>query len=378
MSIITGNITADLIGTPDIALGRVSGRATLDESWAPYVQADLTISMPDSATLELLDPRELVRIRITASSNSPYVPFVPRTRTFDLGLRSRTTDYTDGTVRLELATDEALLMDDVWADVDPNDDAIVHAGSLRAILDDVILTRIGAHLEAGDADASYPTTPDADALLWQPGVRAWDFIQPLFQQAGLRLFCDEQRRWYLVDGVQFIAAGLLDLELPGSVHQLVDTTDRDSDEWFDAAVVTYRWLSSVDDSPVVQHDVYAPPGSTRTAAFEIEHAYPGPGAAQYAVTKATNKGHTADVVALANLGVTPSQVVRITLPDETLLAGLVRTVSIDLDRGLMNVTTRGLTDVGADAILAFPSGVRIIDLPGIIKDLKPSDMIVGA
>src|SRR5690606_15678659 len=40
--------------------------------------------------------------------------------------------------------------------------------------------------------------PSVDVLKRRPGTRAWDFLSPLLSVSGLRLFCDEERKWRLV------------------------------------------------------------------------------------------------------------------------------------------------------------------------------------
>ena len=557
MTTIIGGITATLLGSPEVDLGRVEGTGALDESWAPHVQADLTIAMPDEATLELLDPREARRIRIDAETTYPG-SFIPaQTRSFDLGLRDRTIDHEAGTVRLALDSDEALLRDDVLLSDTPIDYWDSRT-SLRAIVADV-LDRIGATLEPGtDADMtphwdltnqlinpsvedsptgwaaagnctifhstpalsppqgvaaigmtssasgllavmphpvdqkmsasagrsyvfsgygrrfSTPTgrtmwtgirfldhngaaigpdregapvvltttgwtrchviatappgttgavvffrvagstgagqiayadcamfhegrqlldyfdgettdttdyvfawngdanlTPsqraalnpaEPDALLWRPGVSSWDFVQPLFQRAGMRLFCDEARQWRLVDGSTFVAPGTLQLTAPGTLHRAVDTTNRDGD-WYDAALVHYQWI---DQTGITREaiDFYGEPGYTKVRTFELTSAYPGPGTARYAVKRAAGRGRTVELGALSNLSTTPSQTLRVNLPDTPELLGVVRSVSFDLSSGTMTVASRGLTDI--------PDGAYILADPDLTYSAAPA------
>ncbi|UOE43748.1 hypothetical protein [Agromyces larvae] len=569
MTITRDGITATLDGTTD--LGRVEGQATLDESWAPHVQAELTIALPDEATLEDLDPRSAHRVTIAASATYPG-SFIPdRSRSFDLGLRDRVIDHERAEVRLSLASDEALLMDDVLTDDEPDYSATLNQASLRTIVDGM-LDRIGASLEPGSADATFYVLEDAtnlnpnpsietnttgytaggcamtraaatfgtgawalqlvgngtadsfatigsglmgmqagrrytlaatgrvvtalsgvadtngrerglyvavtagstttyqsaklanvngttdrvsitfdvpagvtgiilraylgrtagtiqwddvtlvenrgtvgidyeesfsgdtadttdygytwtgtpnastsarialvdrspDLLAWQPGTSAWSFLQPLFQSVGLRLFCDEQRKWWLVDGSTFVADGVLQLTMPGNLHTATDTTSRDV-EWHDAAVVRYRWRAP-DGTQQERIDSYAPPGYTKVRLFELERAYPGPGFAAYAVKRAEGRGRTVDLDALADLTVKPSQVLRVNLPDTPALLGVVRAVVYDLTAGAMRVASRGLTDVpdGSWLVLGFASDETFADLAAdtltILEDITP-------
>lgn len=538
MTVMQDGLTATLLEGAGIDLGRVDGAARMDESWAPHVQADLTIAQPDEATLLLLDARDDRRIRLDSSATYPGSFIADRARSFDLGLRDSKLEHGAGALRLTLASDEALLMDDVLTGDTPNSDAIAYQSSIRNIINNVVLSRIGAALEPGGTDAPLylvfdttnlitnpslesnitgwgagggasalqsisgtslkgsacarwtaaagtsdafpftgintpasagkqytfstylhssisrtagvvlrfyaadastmlaqatgptaatattswkrfsvtatappgtafvfgfittsgnsagqfhfadcamlnegPLTPyfdgtgayadpsaadyafswtgaannstsrrtagslsrSPDMLTWRPGVSAWDFIQPLFQLLGFRLFCDEARRWYLVDGVSFVAPGMLQLTMPGNLHKATDSISRDGD-WYDAAIARYRWTDRTGVS-YERIDSYAPPGSVKVRVFDIDAPYPGPGFAQYAVTRAEGRGREAELAALSNLTVSPSQMLRVNLPDTPELIGVVRRVEFDLTEGTMQIASRGLTDV---------------------------------
>lgn len=531
------------------------GQVTLDEAWAPYAQASVTVPLGDETLTELLDPREDRRIEIELEAQYPTGERPTSTRTVNLGLRERTIDHETGEVTLELASDEALLMDDVWRESSTNTDALAYQSSLRAIIDNVVLSRIGASLEPGDTDTTFYVLSDAENILndsgyragavgasipgwmfnnpgapstgnvakvaitnapeagllyaakvsgltaasgnvgiwnqggenatpayvtvtagaplngriwvrtnaavtvrlnyqfinssggvvgsiqgtstaipantwtlvtssatvpagsarlgvfcytvgaspaglnfevagavvtdngvvpagffdgtttdttdygyvwsgtanasrserialidrspellnWEPGESAWNFIQPLFQAAGLRLFCDELRRWFLVNGSEYIADGQTQLAVPVNLTRAEDTISRDSDEWFDAAVVTYNWRDS-EGTAKTHVETYAESGATRTRTFTIERPYPGDGFARYVVRRAQGKGRTLDVAAMSQYSVTPSQPVTVSLPSSPIQTGVVRAVSWGLSDGLMRVETRGLTD----------------------------------
>lgn len=206
---------------------------------------------------------------------------------------------------------------------------------------------------AGTANASSSTRAalidrSPDLLNWQPGVSAWDFIQPLFQVAGFRLFCDEQRGWHLVNGSEYIAEGATQLAVPMNLVRAVDNISRDSDEWFDAALVVYQWNDAA-DVPTTRYDFYATPGHSRVRTFTIERAYPGPGFAEYLVRRAQGRGRTLDVAALSQYTVTPSQPITVTVPLAPIQTGLVKSVEWGLEQGLMSIQTRGLTDTPPDA-----------------------------
>lgn len=545
-------IAATLLEGAGVALRPSEATVAFDEGWSPHVRGQLVVAMPDAGTLELLDPRQHRRVELVASHEYPLSFQPTRTLTCDLGIRLRRINQTTGDVVLELASDEALLMDDVHLDDDPLD-YYPQRASLRAIID-AVLARHGAALEPGTADADMtphwnltnlfpnpsaelstaswspgsnattttstvlasPTPPlgtktirwtataagtstvaighngtgykvvrvspgraytadlhtvvsgvqracnielqffaedgstalqattsptvtppsgfvrhtvtaeapvgaayagivvriigcsaaqvlwadaamiyegtrqvdvfdgttpddanytydwdaaahassstrtalqpsDPDALLWQPGVSAWQFLQPLFQRAGLRLFCDHLRRWHLVDGAGYLAEGQAQLSMPGNLHDAVDVTDRDGD-WFDAAMARYRGG---------RIDFYGPPGYTKVRTFDLDTAYPGAGFAEYAVKRAEGRGRTLELVALANLDVRPSQLLTVTLPDTPTLIGLTRAVQLDLTSGTMRVASRAITDVPAGAYVLAADGLTYAAAPAV-------------
>jgi hypothetical protein len=540
------------------------GSATMDESWAPHVQARITIAQPAQSVQELIDARQERRVTLAASATyvSPVRP--AQSRTFDLGLRSRTIDHAAGEMTLELASDEALLQDDVLIADAPNTSALAYQSSLRSIINNVVLSRIGTALQPGTTDAPFrvlsdstnmftnpsgepggtvwtqnycsvatdtawkvvgtasqrlsaPTQADAwvshgvgqdaggmragmtagktytvsgtirlsapltgsvepngrartitvftkvgaaayvttssvqaanvagvtrlsltftvpvgateafirfyhghtagtvwwdairlsehdagdiyasdyfdgdtldtteygynwagtpndststrsalidrspELLNWQPGESSWDFIQPLFQAAGFRLYCDERRRWYLVDA-SFIAAGQVQLSVPNNIKGASDTISRDNDDWFDAALVIYKWNDST-DTQVTAYDAYAEPGATRTRVFEYNRPFPGPGAAQYVVRRAAGKGRILDLSAVSQYTVEPSQPVTATLPGTPIQTGLVARVTFNFADDTMQLTTRGLTDTPATAYVFGSPDISYTDVP---------------
>jgi len=526
-------------------LAHKGGPLTLDDGWAPRVRGTIEVAIPDDATLALLDTRDQLRLTIACSAS--YSAGSPSARTFNLGIRGRDVDHAAGTVAIAVASDEALMMDDVWLDDEPNLAGLGYQHSLRALINSVLLSRIGATLEPGSADSTFyvlenatnqitnprfetnanavtaggnctfarttaqaftgtaslqiansavglfavaldtsasvgtrpvtagdpftyqfrakansvldvwaavrffdsanaqvgadiasahvvmsttawklvqvsgtvpatatkamplvfgqatsgghqvwiddaslsespdyfdGATPDTldysyqwtgttdgststrtalvdrspDMLDWEPGDSAWTFVQPLVEAAGLRLFCDEQRRWSLVEPT-YIAPGFLQLSVPFNLHSAVDRMDRDDPEWFDAAILIYRWL---DYMAVRQEriDYYAAPGHTKVRTFVIERPFPGPGAAEYYVTRALGRGRTMKgLEALANFAVEPVQPLTVNLPATPIQTGVVAAVTFDTTNGVMSVDSRGLTDTPADAIVFLPGTV---------------------
>lgn len=126
--------------------GITEGSVKLDAGAVPYARASVTLPLLDDATLDYLDPRDGdIRCPITGGDLSGAE------RVFNLGLRSRTVDHQAKTVRMDLASDEALLQD--YSVLDTDKGARAYQSSLRAVVN-YVLGKIGAALEPGSDDAN--------------------------------------------------------------------------------------------------------------------------------------------------------------------------------------------------------------------------------
>lgn len=124
---------------------RPGSTATLDAAAVPYAQATIELPLIDESVIDVLDPREDLRVALAASADDGDTD-----RTFDLGLRSRRVNHKAKTVTLELAGDEAILMDRSTLALDSG--ARAHEASVRAVCD-YVLDKIGASLQPGTDDA---------------------------------------------------------------------------------------------------------------------------------------------------------------------------------------------------------------------------------
>lgn len=217
-------------------------------------------------------------------------------RGFDLTIRSRETNIVDGTLTMQLSSDEALLQDyALVSSLNFSPSSL----QLRNIIKEVI-ANIGGYLVDGANDA----TVDASAALWAPGQNAWDYLEPLVQKAGFRLYCDERRNWFLVDDT-FTQPGIVELFSQGTITNTSDNISRDNDEWFDAVVVKYVW-TDLSGATIETYDTAAVEGFKKVKLIEIQSNYPGAGAAQRILDRAIARGRQLDVTAVSNYNVTPS------------------------------------------------------------------------
>lgn len=198
---------------------------------------------------------------------------------------------------------------------------------------------------------------DPDALVWEPGVKAWDYLQPLIEAAGLRLFCNEAREWWLVDTNAYTVPGQINVAAAVNVTSATDTISRRA-EYFDSVVVKYTW----DDTEGISHTAYDSAGTFGgvTNLVEWDRPYPGPGAAQSILERAMGKGRTLDLEALSDYDATPGMSMVTTLPSTPIQTGVIASVTWNWavegsSHGLMRVSSRGLVDTPPNAWALAPT-----------------------
>lgn len=221
---------------------------------------------------------------------------------------------------------------------------------------------------AGDANKSASTreplhdAPVPEAFIWRAGTSAMDFLAALLKAAGLRLVCDEQRRWtlreadYRAEGNQTYRHGVNILN--GAREQI----SREGDNWYDAAVYTYIWT---DDAGIEQRRVdsfSAVTTPTKVLDVEVRAPYPGPGRAEHIVRRALSRGRVLTVPAVPTWLEHTDQTLSIVLEGSPIQTGIAGTVAFSFDDDTVTVSSR-TTDTPAGAWILIPSGHRWIDRP---------------
>jgi hypothetical protein len=255
-------------------------------------------------------------------------------RQFDLTIRSRRININEATIVLTLESNEALLQD-LCLVQDINFSPATT--DLRTIVKGV-LARIGDGLVAGTATA----TVTADATIWAPGQTAWDYLTPMLKQAGLRLFCDERRRWYLVEDT-YVADGIVELFSNETITNAAEEISRDDDSWYDSVVIKYTWVNDLKET-IVSYDTAGVENYQKTKLIEINSLNPGLGAAQRILERALSRGITKDVTAVANYRLTPSTACNIYITGYPKEEGYVRSVAWNFPADTMTVNTRRPTE----------------------------------
>lgn len=229
-----------------------------------------------------------------------------------------------------------------------------------------------------EAGYLYEWTPDAhttpstrvatverppELFTWRAGVNAWDFLEPLTASAGLRLFCDEQRRWHLVNPAEFVVPGRFSARVDNTV-EATDTIDAEDDQTGYTGVVAY--FSWTDAKGVNRREMDTAGTAGKVKVLEFDRAYTK-GVAEAHLRKITGQNRQQDVTVATDYTVRPGQEVQIDLPGTLPQLGSATRVNFELTSGLMTLQSGGLRETPDGAIdLLAPT---IDDLPGTIDDL---------
>jgi len=210
------------------------------------------------------------------------------------------------------------------------------------------------------ASTSTHTADSSDAMTWQPGVTGWDFVEPLLQATGLRLYCNEARQWILqVAGTP--QPGQLNISEGVNVTQGADTISRARD-WYDSVVVAYLRNQDVDGKTIALYDAAGAPGS-KMLRLEYDRAYPGPGAAQAVLDRAQGRGRVLALEAISDYTATPGMTLSAALPDSPVQVGVISSVAWSFPDDRMTIGSRGLTDTPPTSWLFATVGRRWQDIP---------------
>lgn len=193
-----------------------------------------------------------------------------------------------------------------------------------------------------------------------------DFLHPLLQAVGLRLVCDEQRRWTLRND-EYRAAGAQAWRYGVNITAADEQLSRDDDSWFDAAVYSYEWT---DDAGVPQSrtDAYSLiPSPSKVLRVELRDIpYPGPGRAEHMVQRAQGKGRSVTVSGIPTWTEETDQPLSILLDGTPIQTGISASVQFNFDDDTVTVSSR-TTDTPAGAIDLLPGTINA--LTGTINSL---------
>ena len=392
MTISRHNITGFIGG---LTIPIIDATINLDDSRSPHIQATFSTPFTEEAA-ELLDPRGSNRVtlfteqifgnsdslstwstlygggtiaamttaygggfmyEVSAQHYYPYNNFGARSatmRSFNLGIRTRSINHEDAVITIELASDEALLID--YALV-ANETFQPASTDVRTLVN-LALARIGATLATDDSATG---TVEAESQYWEPGVTAWDYLAPLVQQAGLIFYCDEKQVFHLIDD-SYIAPGQTSLDYTNTLTQATESVSRNEFEWYDAVVIKYTWTGAAGATNTA-YDTASTGTTTKVLNLTYEEQrYPGAGAAQRVLDRAQGRGRVNEVTAVSDYNTTPWQPATVELPFTDVQTGFISSVTFNYPADTMDVRTRGLINTPDTAWVFQPVGLRWQDI----------------
>jgi hypothetical protein len=183
-----------------------------------------------------------------------------------------------------------------------------------------------------------------ELLVWNAGDDAWAFLEPLMTSSKLKLWADEQRRWWLTDPETYVVPGSVVAEVSNTVEG-TDSMDADDGPALDGVIARFTWRDYNGDTRT-RDDFAGSPGRVRV--FEFDRPYPGPGTAAAIRRRYEGQKRTQEVTVPSDFRVTPGQAIAISLPGTADQAGKLQSVRWQLTEGVMDLGASGIADVLAD------------------------------
>lgn len=251
---------------------------------------------------------------------------IPDTETLLLALRIRaqTPNELDGTITLQVASEDVRLHDYRLTEVT---ELLSTHTSLRHLVADVLRRIIDTATDlnrielAGGPDITIPT-----GQIWEPGQTAWDFLNPTIEAVGWTLYTDPAGVYHLEPRQTTTTTHTLDAD-----RNLIDyqpTTDLTA-AFYDAAVVEY--VDADVNIPSARFDVYAPPGFQRVMHETRPGTRPVAGAAEQLVQRSRTRAAIATAQTLTLFELLPGHRVAISSVDRN-------------DQGTVTAITHSLPD----------------------------------
>ncbi|WP_396659509.1 hypothetical protein [Microbacterium sp.] len=233
---------------------------------------------------------------------------------------------------------------------------------------------------SADADYTYEWSGDAnasasrripvidrprDALVWSAGQTGWDFLTVLCASAGMTLWCDEQRRWYLQTPESRTIPALIAVTASNTSEGTDVLSREDPDTYVTGVVCRYFWTDRVDGTRREQVDAAGTPGKVLVREFD-NTPYPGSGVAAAMLARRAGTGRAQTVTTITRWDIAPGMTANLTLPAAPETTARISAVTFH-PAGFMELRHAGLVDLIPGSIAALAG--TIDSLTGTIDDL---------
>lgn len=228
-----------------------------------------------------------------------------------------------------------------------------------------------AHLSSSTRTPVYERDPDV--FIWPAGTSAWDFLEPLVASAELRLFCNERREWLLINPSLYAADGVLVVNQDNTIEGNDVVALGDPEIYCTGVSIVYTWTDR-NGNERTRTDSAGTGG--QVLRVDINRPWPGDGVAAWMLSRRQGQGRVQEITTIGRMFAgnspymaytNPSMQVSTSLPGTADQLGQLVSVEWGLTDGLMNVTTRALTDIIPGSIDALTGTIDA--LAGTIDSL---------
>jgi hypothetical protein len=294
------------------------GQLTLDESWSPYVQAELegaleVISDPNGVANSFwpvdfyLDPTVRTHYVDIVASQTGTAPGETMSRPFTTQIGERSIDPAAHTFNLKTNSAETILLRDFHIGTGP-----ITPGPFQFMyqLVNYVLGRSGQHLTNISGPAQLIGT-NSELRPWAPGVSAWDYIMTQVRESNLKLWCDEYSQWWLRDARPLEDVGVFlsdDTNIVGG-----DFTATLEGGYYTGVQLEYRWTDSAGNQRVGYGVAENTPAGSPARFYTqtINAPYPGNNQAIVVLREKIRERYTHTLRAVIDLRVTPGQRIKV-------------------------------------------------------------------
>lgn len=179
-----------------------------------------------------------------------------------------------------------------------------------------------------------------DMFIWEAGVSAWDFLEPILAGQSMRLYCDEKRVWRLITN-QHETTNTVTVTPDNMAADDDEITRDDTERYATGCVVNWSWTER--GKPRTYRETFGLPH--RVHVIDMNAPYPGQGLAEAIVNRRATQGRTQDIEAVPNLATEPFGLVNITPPTLPATVEQVESVTFTTTADTMRITTRTKPDV---------------------------------
>ncbi|QQD75106.1 hypothetical protein I8920_09515 [Curtobacterium sp. YC1] len=231
---------------------------------------------------------------------------------------------------------------------------------------DVTDTALYRYDWTGDAGLSTATRTalgaDEDSLLWTAGTTADEFLRPVVEAAGFRLFQNETGAWLLANA-DYAVPGDVALRAGSNLYEGSETTSVQAEDVdgfplnADSVIVKYSWTDYLGNERSAV-DVAAPTGSTRPYVLEKDGTpFPGKGQAAYLLKRLQARTRLIETTGRPDWSARPGMGATVVLPNRPLATGYVEALTFDYATRTMALSTKGLVTTPSSAWSQLAAGV---------------------